>query len=76
MLATYQKYILKFKNPSGTSRGVMTQKETWFLFLQENGKSGVGECGLLKGLSIDDRPDYEDKLLWVCENINKGLIIF
>lgn len=72
MKATYKKYILNFKRPSGTSRGVMTEKETWFLLLEENGKIGIGECGLLRGLSIDDRPDYEEKLQWVCENIDKG----
>lgn len=72
MLATYKKYILKFKRPSGTSRGVMTEKETWFLFLENNGKTGIGECGILRTLSIDDRPDYEDKLKWVCDNIHLG----
>jgi o-succinylbenzoate synthase len=72
MKATYKKYILNFKRPSGTSRGVMTEKETWFLLLEENGKTGIGECGLLHGLSIDDRPDYEEKLQWVCENIDLG----
>lgn len=72
MKATYKKYILNFKRPSGTSRGVLTEKETWFLLLEEKGKIGVGECGLLRGLSIDDRPDYEEKLIWVCENIHLG----
>ena len=72
MHATYKKYILNFKRPSGTSRGVMTEKETWFLLLEENGKIGVGECGLLRGLSIDDRSDYEEKLQWVCQNIYLG----
>lgn len=72
MKATYQKYVLQFKQPSGTSRGVMNVKETWFLLLEENGKKGIGECGLLRGLSIDDRPDYESKLQWVCENIDLG----
>jgi len=72
MKATYQKYILDFKNPSGTSRGVLTQKETWFLVLDNNGKIGIGECGILRGLSADDRPDYEAKLQWVCENISLG----
>lgn len=70
MKAIYKKYNLQFKRPSGTSRGVMTEKETWFLILEENGKKGIGECGLLRGLSIDDRPDYEKKLQWVCENIH------
>ncbi len=72
MKATYKKYILNFKSPSGTSRGIMTEKETWFLLLEENGKTGIGECGLLRGLSIDDRPDYEEKLQWVCQNIHLG----
>lgn len=72
MKATYKKYILNFKRPSGTSRGVMTEKETWFLILEENGKMGIGECGILRTLSIDDRPDYEEKLQWVCKNIHLG----
>ena len=72
MKATYKKYILNFKRPSGTSRGVMTEKETWFLILEENGKIGIGECGILRTLSIDDRPDYEEKLQWVCQNIHFG----
>lgn len=33
---------------------------------------GIGECGLLRGLSADDRPDYQQKLEWVCENIHLG----
>lgn len=72
MKATYQKYMLHFKRPSGTSRGVLNEKETWFIILEENGKKGIGECGILRGLSADDRPDYEAKLQWVCSNIQLG----
>jgi o-succinylbenzoate synthase len=72
MTATYLKYILDFKRPSGTSRGVMTEKETWFIILEHNGKKGIGECGILRGLSVDDRPDYEEKLKWVCNTIQLG----
>jgi len=72
MTGTYFKYILHFKQPSGTSRGVLTDKETWFILLQENGKKGIGECGILRGLSADDRPDYEEKLQWACQNIHLG----
>lgn len=72
MKATYHKYMLEFKRPSGTSRGVMTEKETWFIILEENGKKGIGECGILRGLSADDREDYEEKLKWTCENIDLG----
>lgn len=72
MKASYQQYFLNFKRPSGTSRGVLTKKETWFLILGHEGNTGIGECGLLRSLSIDDRPDYEEKLKWVCENIGLG----
>ena len=72
MKATYHKYILNFKRPSGTSRGVMTEKETWYIVLEQDGKKGIGECGILRGLSIDDRPDYEEKLQWTCDNIHLG----
>lgn len=70
--ASYKKYVLDFKRPSGTSRGVLTQKETWFILLEKEGKMGIGECGILRTLSIDDRPDYEEKLKWTCENIHLG----
>lgn len=72
MKATYHKYLLHFKRPSGTSRGVMTDKETWFIVIEHDGKKGIGECGILRGLSCDDRPDYEEKLAWTCANIHLG----
>ncbi|MEO9571514.1 MAG: o-succinylbenzoate synthase [Polaribacter sp.] len=71
--ANYKKYILDFKNPSGTSRGVLRTKETWFIVLEENGKTGIGETGLFRGLSVDDVSNYEEKLIWTCSNISKGL---
>ena len=71
--ASFQKHILNFKNPSGTSRGVLNTKETYFLILKTEERYGVGECGLLRGLSIDDRPDYEKELNGVCENIALGV---
>lgn len=72
MKATYKKYILDFKVPSGTSRGVLTQKETWFLLFHDGNRFGIGECGILRGLSVDDVSDFEEKLKWVCENIHLG----
>ena len=50
--ATYKKYILNFKNPSGTSRGVLRTKETWFIILEENNKIGVGETGLFRKTNL------------------------
>lgn len=70
MEASYKKYILEFKAPSGTSRGVLTRKESWFLILKEGEKVGIGECGILRGLSIDDVPGYEEMLKWTCAHIH------
>ena len=72
--ASYKKYILNFKNPSGTSRGILKTKETWFIILEEDGKLGIGETGLFRGLSIDDVSNYEEKLNWACQNIHLGLV--
>lgn len=63
-------YQLQFKFTAGTSRGVLNHKETWFLVVKQNEKVGIGEAGLLRGLSIDDRPDYEEKLQWLQQNIH------
>lgn len=72
MKAQYLKYLLKFKRPGGTSRGVLTEKETWFIELTDGDKKGVGECGLFRGLSMDDRPDFEQQLKRFCDRINQN----
>ena len=73
IVASYKKHILNFKQASGTSRGILKTKETWFLILNSEEKQGIGECGLFRGLSVDDREDYEQKLRWLCQNINNTL---
>ena len=73
MTASYHKYILQFKQPSGTSRGILKTKETWFVIIKCDKKLGIGECGILRGLSVDDRSDYEEKLNWTCQNVHLGL---
>ncbi len=72
MEASYRRHVLNFKTPGGTSRGVLRTKESWFIVLRDSDKIGIGECGLLRGLSVDDRPDYEAKLKWVCDHIHLG----
>lgn len=72
MKASYKRHNLIFKRPSGTSRGVLTEKETWYIILEDNTKKGIGECGILRSLSFDDRPNYEEKLKWVVDNIHLG----
>ena len=43
--------------------------------LEKDRKTGIGECGILRGLSIDDRSDYEDILKWTCYKYSLGLEI-
>ena len=62
-------YQLQFNFAAGTSRGVLHEKETWFIALwnDENPSvKGWGECALFRGLSFDDRPEYADMLRKVC----------
>jgi len=66
-------YVLKFKRPAGTSRGILNTKKTYILKIEENGKKGYGECNLFKGLSRDDKPDYEEKLKWLIKNIDRPI---
>ncbi len=63
MNLSFQKYILDFKFNAGTSRGVLKQKETYFIKIQNDNDAlfGLGEAGPLKGLSVDDKP-LDDKL--------------
>ena len=71
--ATYTRYILKFKQPAGTSRGILTEKETWFVkvwYSEQPEIYGLGECALFRGLSADDTPNYEKKFAYICQNIN------
>lgn len=72
MTAKFHKYLLNFKNPSGTSRGILKTKETFFLEIFEGDNKGIGECALFRGLSYDDVSEYEEKLQWLCENINEN----
>lgn len=71
--AHWKKHTLEFKRPSGTSRGILKKKSSWFIhvFDTESGKEAIGECGLLKGLSVDLWDSYEDKLQEVCRRINE-----
>ncbi len=71
--ATYNKHSLQFITPGGTSRGVLTTKDSWYIQVcdvQNPKVLGVGECSILPNLSIDDKPGFEDKLREVCSNIN------
>jgi len=71
MEARYFKHSLQFKRPSGTSRGILINKDSWFIEFTENDKKGVGECSLMSGLSYDDTPGFENQLALLCSAINQ-----
>ncbi|PCI32381.1 MAG: o-succinylbenzoate synthase [Flavobacteriaceae bacterium] len=73
MKAHFKPYTLNFKRASGTSRGILHTKETYFIIIENDEKKGVGECNMFKGLSIDDRPGFLEKLQWTCDHIYVGL---
>lgn len=81
--ASFEAFILDFKRPSGTSRGILTQKKGWKIELEDSVRTkGLGECSVIPGLSPDYISDktYEEKLNEVCQNPahfieNKNLLI-
>lgn len=67
--AEWARYRLDFKFEARTSRQVMTVKDTYFVRLHRaDGAVAVGECALFRGLSADDRADYEQRLAEACRN--------
>lgn len=74
--ANYHKHNLKFNFPAGTSRGVLSEKTSWFIDLydEQNPKvAGKGECSLIKGLSPDPEAGYEEMLARVCSEPHRFL---
>lgn len=70
MKAYFKKYTLQFRQPSGTSRGVYTTREVWYILLTGDTVTGIGECAPLPNLSIDRPREMSAKLLQVCEQID------
>lgn len=72
--AEFEKHTLKFKFAAGTSRGVLNERDIWLIRVVDDANpdiSGIGECAPLKGLSIDDLPEYEDLLAKAINKFNR-----
>ena len=70
---SYTPHTLQFKFDARTSRGALSEHKVYFVHLWEESSpeiKGVGECAPLSGLSIDDRPDLEQKLEEVMRQVN------
>ena len=71
--AKYIRHPIKFHRPAGTSRGLLHQKECWFVKLtSEAGLTGVGEISFIPGLSLEDPDEIEIQLDHVCKLISRG----
>lgn len=66
--------VLRFKFEAGTSRGVMTERPVWFIFLIDTASEqyGIGEAAPLSGLSVDFLPDYEAKIELLAKAVQKA----
>ena len=71
--ASLEKYTLKFKRPSGTSRGILIEKDSWFIRvwkIEDPDTVGIGEASIIKTLSPEWSEQYPIFLKAVVENIN------
>lgn len=75
MRLAYCPYMLKFKEPAGTSRGILTEKPTYLIKIydeKEPDRFGLGECAVFPGLSPEADGRYEYKLVELLANIALG----
>ena len=59
------KKTFHFNFTARTSRGRMNDRTSWFIKIWDDAQPdvvGIGECAPLPGLSIDDKPDFEETL--------------
>jgi len=71
--ASFAKKVFHFNFEARTSRGRMREKVSWFIKVWDEAAPsvfGLGECGPLPGLSIDDRPDFEETLAGVVQKVS------
>lgn len=63
--ATFEPCVLRFRFQAATSRGILQEKKNYFIriwYKHTPQIQGIGEVNVLKGLSIDDREDLEQKI--------------
>lgn len=70
--ARFKAYTFIFRTPAGTSRGTLYQKKSWFIILESNNLSGIGECSPIPGLSADQDTDLDTVAHDLSAFINSG----
>lgn len=73
--STVKKIILRFNKPAGTSRGILKDKISYILKINNEDYAGLGEASLIKGLSYDANDNFEPTLKKASQQINKGIAI-
>ncbi|MDE5807716.1 MAG: o-succinylbenzoate synthase [Muribaculaceae bacterium] len=76
MRLQFAPYTLQFKNPAGTSRGILTSKLTAFLRIfdeKDPSRYGIGEAAIFPGLSPEADERYFYKMVELVTNIKLGL---
>lgn len=66
---------LHFKQPAGTSRGIYTTRNIWYIAVTDSDipdAVGIGECAPLFDLSCDYNDDYEKSLVSICNDIRQS----
>ena len=66
MKASWKKYELHFKRLAKTSRGEHQTRTVWYLFLEKDGITGIGECAPMPGLSPESPQQVEQLLNKIC----------
>ena len=63
--------VFHFKQPAGTSRGIYTERRSWFVTITDGEHQGTGECAPLPDLSCDAMPPdrYADVLRRFCDEV-------
>jgi len=64
--------VLHFKQPAGTSRGVYTERRSWFVTVSDGEAVGRGECAPLPDLSCDAQPGYAGVLRRFCDDVERS----
>lgn len=75
MRLEFAPYLLKFKEPGGTSRGVMTEKPTFLIKVYDENNPevyGLGEAAVFPGLSPEADGYYVLKLTELMANVAIG----
>lgn len=76
MRLQFAPYMLQFREPAGTSRGVLTEKPTCFMRIFDESDPlhfGIGEAGVYPGLSPEADERFFYKLMELQANVRLGI---